>query len=159
MDQMVSRYTTHRRTARWPLAMFYNILDVAALAAYIIYFENNKMIAKKTNQRRNFLRQLSNEMATSFIENRAGNPQITRNFTTQLAMQSVIGLQLPTSEASAGPSRPRDHTGRIKVVGSCHICYKENVKRRRKTRKSCEECEKPVCDEHCVKFVKCIDCA
>ena len=37
MDQMVSRYTCHRRTQRWPLAMFFNILDVGALAAYLIY--------------------------------------------------------------------------------------------------------------------------
>lgn len=49
MDQMVTRYTTYRRTTRWPLAMFFNILDVGALAAYIIYYENNKMIPKKTN--------------------------------------------------------------------------------------------------------------
>ena len=28
MDQMVSRYTCHSRTQRWPFAMFFNILDV-----------------------------------------------------------------------------------------------------------------------------------
>ena len=38
MDQMVSRYTCHRRTQRWPLAMFFNILDVGALVAYLIYY-------------------------------------------------------------------------------------------------------------------------
>ena len=64
MDQMVGRYTTHRRTSRWPLALCLNILDVAALASYIIYYENTKMLKKKTNQRRLFLRQLSEELAT-----------------------------------------------------------------------------------------------
>lgn len=47
MDQMLTRYTTHRRTNRWPLAFFYNILDVASLASYIIYYENNKMLKKR----------------------------------------------------------------------------------------------------------------
>lgn len=45
MDQMVGRYTTQsqRTTSKWPLALFLNILDVATLASYIIYYENNKM--------------------------------------------------------------------------------------------------------------------
>lgn len=76
MDQMVTRYTTHRRTQRWPLAMFFNILDVGALASYIIYYENNKMIRKKTNQRRIFLRQLSEELAKPFIEDRSTNGRL-----------------------------------------------------------------------------------
>ena len=47
MDPMVSRYTCHRRTQRWPLAMFFNIFDVGELAAYLIYYENNNMLKKK----------------------------------------------------------------------------------------------------------------
>lgn len=62
MDQMLGRYTTKRQTNRWPLAFFYNIVDVASLAAYILYYENNKMIKKKANERRCFLRQLSEEL-------------------------------------------------------------------------------------------------
>ncbi|XP_011699423.1 PREDICTED: piggyBac transposable element-derived protein 4-like [Wasmannia auropunctata] len=154
MDQMVSRYTTHRRTARWPLAIFFNILDVAALAAYIIYYENNKMIKKKTNQRRVFLRQLSEELAKPFIEDRAGNAQVMHHFTTKLAIESMIGVQLVPSEVPQ-----RDSTGRKKTTGSCHVCYKETIKRRRKTQKSCFVCKKPVCDKHCVSITKCIDCA
>lgn len=159
MDQMVTRYTTHRRTARWPLALFFNVLDVGALAAYIIYYENNKMINKKTNQRRIFLRQLSEELAKPFIEDRAGNPQVMRHFNTKLAIESIVGLQLITSEVPAVQNQPRDSTGRKKTTGSCHFCYKKTIKRRRKTRKSCAACEKPVCDEHCLSIVKCIDCA
>ena len=108
MDQMVTRYTTHRRTQRWPLAMFFNILDVGALVSYIIYYENNKMIQKKTNQRRTFLRQLSEELAKPFIEDRYVNGQIMRNYNTKIAIESVIGLQLAPSAASEGQTQPRD---------------------------------------------------
>lgn len=36
MDKMLGEYTTKRITRRWPLALFYNMIDVCALAAYII---------------------------------------------------------------------------------------------------------------------------
>nr|XP_022906882.1 uncharacterized protein LOC111418576 [Onthophagus taurus] len=159
MDQMVTRYTTRRRTQRWPLAMFFNILDVGALASYVIYYENNKMIQRKTNQRRTFLRQLSEELAKPFIEDRSKNAQIMRNYNTKIAIESVIGLQLDPSTVPERQAQPRDSTGRKKITGSCHICYKGTIKRRRKTRKSCSVCARPVCDEHSLSIFKCIDCA
>lgn len=50
------------------MAMFFNLLDISALAAYIIYYENNKMIAKKMTERRQFMRKLSKELALPMIE-------------------------------------------------------------------------------------------
>lgn len=158
MDQMVTRYTTHRRTQRWPLAMFFNILDVGALAAYIIYYENNKMIKKKTNQRRCFLRQLSEELTKPYIEDRSVNQQIMRNYSTKIAIDSMIGRQLPPSSTSQGRTEPRDSTGRKIIAGSCYICSKATIRRRRKTRKCCAICNKPVCDEHSVAITNCNDC-
>lgn len=46
MDKMLGEYSCKRRTNRWPLAFFYNILDVAALAAHIVYMENNPFLKK-----------------------------------------------------------------------------------------------------------------
>ena len=76
MDQICARYTTQRRTCRWPLAFFNNILHISSLAAYIVYYENNKMKKKRTNQKRLFLRQLAEELAMPLIEERALNQQI-----------------------------------------------------------------------------------
>ena len=89
---MVSRYTCHRRTQRWPLAMFFNILDVGALAAYLIYYENNNMLKKKINQRRIFLHQLSEELAKPIIEDRSSNEQIMRHHSTKNAIEDVLGV-------------------------------------------------------------------
>ena len=36
IDKLLAKYTVKRRTNRWPLALFYNIIDIAALAAYFI---------------------------------------------------------------------------------------------------------------------------
>ena len=34
MDQLAHTYTVKRRTKRWPLVVFMNLLDIAAIAAY-----------------------------------------------------------------------------------------------------------------------------
>lgn len=53
MDKMLGQYTTKRKTYRWPLSLFYNILDLSALAAYIIYSENNP--SHKTSKHSNYI--------------------------------------------------------------------------------------------------------
>ena len=37
LDKNVRYYTTHRKTYLWPLAMFYNILDILAYNAYLLF--------------------------------------------------------------------------------------------------------------------------
>lgn len=49
MDKLSSHYSVKRRTQRWPLAFFY-ILDIAFLAAYIIYTENNPQAQNVTHR-------------------------------------------------------------------------------------------------------------
>jgi len=51
------------------------------------------MLKKKTDQRRAFLRQLSEELAKPHIEDRSSNNQIMRNHSTKIAIESVLGLQ------------------------------------------------------------------
>ena len=41
MDQMVRTYTSKRMTRKWPMALFYNLLDVSALNAFIIWIHLN----------------------------------------------------------------------------------------------------------------------
>ena len=37
LDQKVQHYTTYRKTKRWPMAVFYNILGIAAYNAYVLF--------------------------------------------------------------------------------------------------------------------------
>lgn len=75
MDQMLGTYSCKRATQRWPLAMFYNMLDVAALAAFTIYNEMKPI--KRSDRRRSFLLLLTKQLATPNIEERALNNHIT----------------------------------------------------------------------------------
>jgi len=103
---------------------------------------------------------LSEELAVPLVEDRSQNLQIMRNLSSKLAIESVLHRQvLPFRELAPGPQSARDQTGRVKVIGSYHICYKAIIKKRRKTRKSCAACEKLVCDKHAVTLTKCKECA
>lgn len=77
---------------------------------------------------------------------------------TKLAVESYIDCPTVAAEVVAD-NQPRDTTGRKVVVGACHICNKQPIRKRRKTRKSCVSCQKPVCDEHTVKITNCLECS
>ena len=121
MDQMVSRYICHRRMQRWPFAMFFNILDVGALAAYPIYYENNNMLKKKTNQRRIFSHQLSEELAKLFIEDRSSNKQIMRHHSTKNAIDDMLGVEFAPAPVVEKETVARDSSGRIKVKVALNV--------------------------------------
>ena len=62
MDQMTRCYSTKRMTRRWPMVVFYNMIDVSALNAYIVWLS----LRKQDNQRmkrRNFLISLGKQLA------------------------------------------------------------------------------------------------
>lgn len=76
MSKMLEMNTCKRETRRWSLAMFYELVDVAALAAYIIF--NEMKPKKKSDARREFLRELAKQLAMKNIEARARDPHICR---------------------------------------------------------------------------------
>lgn len=147
MDKMLAEYTVQRKTNRWPLAMFYNMLNIAALAAYVIYHEHNTSF-KSTNKRRKFLQDLSLQLCMPAIEARLENPMVMAKYFTRTAIEQVLGRELPAPpETEHVVSNERDTTGRLRHVGVCQIC-KSSENKRRKTRKRCSECLNPVCNEH-----------
>ncbi|XP_053945819.1 uncharacterized protein LOC128855153 [Anastrepha ludens] len=60
MDQMLTGYSCKRSTNRLSLAMFYNMLDIAGLASFIIYDELNP--AKQSDKRRSFIIELARQL-------------------------------------------------------------------------------------------------
>ena len=157
MDKLLGEYTCKRRTNRWPLALFFNCIDVAALSTYIIYMEHNPRFVS-TDRRRKFLRDLATQLCTLNIEDRMGNPHTIGKMFIRSAIQDVLGHKI-LPPAAPGPStiQSRDSSGRMAVVGSCYIC-RELTRKQRKTRKACTVCNKAVCDEHSINKPTCHNC-
>ena len=64
MDQMTRTYSCKRKTRRWPLVVFYNILAISATNAYVIWKAlNPNWNSNKSHKRRLCLLQLGKELA------------------------------------------------------------------------------------------------
>lgn len=92
-DKMLTQYTTKRKIYRWPLAIFYNLLDVSALAAYIIFYSNNPQgpNSVKHSQRHEFLQRLGQNLCVPHIESRSRNRRVTGRFIIRNAMECILG--------------------------------------------------------------------
>ncbi|KAL7830715.1 hypothetical protein SRHO_G00318420 [Serrasalmus rhombeus] len=54
LDKVIGTYSYRRMTARWPLVIFYNIIDVSSYNAFVIWQEiNPTWMSGKKNKRRN----------------------------------------------------------------------------------------------------------
>ena len=75
VDQMARKYTVNAASRRWPVQFFYNILDLAAINAHILY----KLVTGSKISRRRYLLQLSEELGSKFVhERKASSHQSSR---------------------------------------------------------------------------------
>lgn len=66
MNKLLGEYSVKRRTNRWPLTLFYNMVNISALAAYVIYMDHHPRFTA-TDRRRRFLKTLAFELCKSNI--------------------------------------------------------------------------------------------
>ncbi|KAM6960634.1 mucin-5B-like [Aplochiton taeniatus] len=72
LDKVTATYSCQRKTARWPLVVFHNIVDVSAYNAYVLWIEiNEQWNASELYRRRLFLEELGKALVTPKIQNRA----------------------------------------------------------------------------------------
>ena len=71
MDQMVREYSVRAGTRRWPVAVFYNMIDMAALNAYVLY----KALSGTNERRVDFLVELARELANSHVNGKKAQKQ------------------------------------------------------------------------------------
>ena len=81
-NQMVRQYSFKAGIRRWPVAVFYNILDLAGINAFVL---NKKRIGDKVS-RRNFLFKLATELREDYIVERSSrNGTIARPHSLSIA--------------------------------------------------------------------------
>jgi hypothetical protein len=64
VDQMARQYSVKASSRRWPVHTFYNILDLAAINAWIVY----KSVTDKKMSRRSFIQCLAEELREEYRE-------------------------------------------------------------------------------------------
>jgi len=122
LDAMCRQMSTKAGCRRWPLAVFYNILDLAGVNAWILF----KKATGSTMYRRNFLLKLSAELRQD------------------LAQENQLVPLNPPAQPGPAPQAvpPGEHRARMATRVNCKVkthCTKN------RTVTVCTICERPVC--------------
>ncbi|KAJ4934868.1 hypothetical protein JOQ06_007649, partial [Pogonophryne albipinna] len=137
MDQMVRTYTCKRRTRRWPMVLWHNVLDVATLNAFTSYTAQHPgYMGGVTNARRLFIKELGKELVMPHMRRRMEGTSHLQTHITE-AMERC-GLK----KVSAATTQPQE--GQVKRK-RCKICP---TAKDRKASSWCSKCTSPVCKEH-----------
>jgi hypothetical protein len=136
MDQMVQTYSCKRKTKRWPMTFFFNIIDIGALAAFLVWTSKNpEWNNRKQHRRRVFLLQLGHDLVESHLNQRRQQPQAIQR-DVRLAMQA-IGQTVTISKA--------DNISTTGGKKRCQLCPRE---RDRKVITHCTNCNVACCPDH-----------
>ncbi|KAL6487771.1 hypothetical protein MHYP_G00043970 [Metynnis hypsauchen] len=145
LDKLTVTYTCKRMTARWPVALFHNILDVSAFNAYVVWTAINPTWNQvKSFKRRLFLAELGKSLVTPLIQRRQHIPR------TPASASLVRSVQAP---AAALATLPQQRHGQKRK--SCELC----APRDNKTSLRCCKCDAYVCKAHSDLSVTCHSCA
>ncbi|XP_045068840.1 piggyBac transposable element-derived protein 4-like [Coregonus clupeaformis] len=99
LDKVIGTYSCRRMTARWPLVIFHNILDVSSYNAFVIWRElNPTWMPGKRNKRRVFLEQLGKALVTPFIQRRARLPRTEASAALVKAVQRATYRDQPPAD-------------------------------------------------------------
>lgn len=140
-DQMCAYSSCGRMTKRWPLAVFFGMINAAGINSYVIHNAENVKAGKKKISRRTFLTTLAHELIKPWAEERLAFRGQQRNI-QQTIISVFPDFNIPSRAA------PDDNTKR-----RCAICP---IRKDRKTKYRCITCHRPVCVEHS-RFL-CADC-
>ena len=141
IDQMAGEYDTSRNSQRWSLTVFYTLLNVSTITAYILYCHNPE---NKLNCRL-FIKSVSMLLVQEALRGRLQNIHLSRD------LRSGIRRMLPESEESSTSSQAST-SNRAKRYALCERSRDSKVKT------LCTTCGKHVCKDHSKLFVQCITC-
>ncbi|XP_016384135.1 uncharacterized protein LOC107720816 [Sinocyclocheilus rhinocerous] len=147
LDKLVATYTCQRKTTRWPMVIFFNMLDVSAYNAFVLWMEINHSWNKgKKYRRRLFLEELGKALVAPLMKRRENIPR------TPASQNMVMEAQASSSPAKATHLAPVTPAKRKR----CQVCDR---KKDTKTSLTCSECNKYICGSHAVMTAQCPECS
>ena len=73
MDKLALTYTTKRGTKRWPMVLFYNMLDMSGVAAGVVFKTKKPAdVLSGADKRTDFLRDIAKSLMKAHIYRRHG---------------------------------------------------------------------------------------
>lgn len=102
VDELKSSYSVSRTSCRWPLKIFYSLLNIAGINSFIIIKDNDSEKHKKLI-RRYFLKELSKELCMSYWKHRLTIKTLPRHL--KISLKNLTGQEQEQSERQDCPRR------------------------------------------------------
>lgn len=138
VDKLCAAYNCARGARRWPMVIFYSMLNVAGINSLVI-FKANDIDANLL--RRDFLRKLAFELLSEQIRIRSTLSNTPKSI--KFRIREILGIE-PVEQPPEPPANQR---------GRCAMCDR---KKNRPTRYFCKKCYTYVCLEHAL--IICPEC-
>lgn len=147
-DQMCATYSCSRKTNRWPMCVFYGILNMSVINSWIIYSSNNNDTDRAIRNQRKYMHDLALELIKPSAYERMMTP--TQHRLVKNAIRQVCSISIPHGAAlSTAPSAAEQKQPPKR-------CRKCDTKADKKTRFRCYVCQDHVCMNHYIPI--CYDC-
>ena len=137
MDHLATLLSCKRKSNRWPMVLFYNLLDVAGVAGFVIWMSLNPEWAAndRKGRRRKYLKQLAYGLTNDWIDLRTQNVHVLQ--------PAVVTALHQLGKVAAAIQRPRQ--ARNPARKRCQLCRRPQDN---KTSTVCSNCNKYVCGTH-----------
>ena len=140
LRHFVRFYSCKRKTNRWPMTMLFNIIDCAAVAAYVIWTTKHpEWNQQKNYKRRLFLKELGCQLVETALDRRQENAQAMQKH-VKMAFKA-LGRQVDRPAIAHDPAAAQPHSRRQR----CLLCARLNDK---KVTTTCSACHNPCCKDH-----------
>lgn len=145
LDEKCAKYSCSRRTRRWPMAIFYKVVDICSSNAFVIYQSHSNTEGQNTEGTRfAFIKDLAFKLITPHLEKRLNNPRISKD------IRSLISRILKTPEVPDVD----DIQETLERRKTCIMCP---ASLKRKSKYVCMTCKGAICLQCARKF--CAKCS
>jgi len=151
-DELVTNYSCARTTKRWPMRLFYFLLDAAGVNGLVAFTMTNPHWknhsgSTRMDKRRLFLIEVGEALVEAHVQRRALNRMVSGRPAIASAI-AVLGLPSAKSEPKKSSATKR---------GRCISCPRN---KEQKVSNHCAACNNFVCGAHCVKTttIRCMRC-
>ena len=138
LDECVETFSVRRKTTRWPLLLFFNLIDVACYNSFVIMTKSQPSL-----QRKAYMKALSFQLGETYANSVRLKRSGLHSHIVTAARLVGYAVNLPAMSQPNQDSKP----------GRCHACQ-------RKCRSFCQICSLYACPAHrkLVKTVSCFSC-
>lgn len=126
-DNGSTTFTTSRRTRRWPMAMYFGILNIAGVNSHVLHsaFRDNSSLSRS-----DFLKGLSRQLCEPYLSERLLNTRLPREL--RVSIGRILNKPVKPSGQKVGPTKRK----------RCSLCPRSSDK---KTEVVCVNCNRHIC--------------